>query len=137
MAPDFDDRDAEIVAARLALLDKIDGPRVGDYVDFADGTTRRISHDWGPLEDGETHGFWGPATGRYQTSDTGSYYLGDGYVSMSGGLFPALPAEAFTATDETREARVWIFHHDHWCAGNGVTVSVPVRVFTCDLDPPK
>ena len=39
-------KNAEILAARIAVYDKIDGPRVGDYMEFPDGKTFRIAHDW-------------------------------------------------------------------------------------------
>ena len=87
-----DERDAQIVAARAETYDTLHGPRVGDFVTFADGVTRRISHVWpaGWNEDG---------VARLQTSDlpggdkpmySGSYYLGDGYISYSGGLHASL-----------------------------------------------
>jgi hypothetical protein len=40
----LDDRDKAILAARVAAFDSTEGPRVGDYVRFADGVTRRISY---------------------------------------------------------------------------------------------
>ena len=40
-------KNAEILAARIAVYDKIDGPRVGDYMEFPDGKAFRIAHDWG------------------------------------------------------------------------------------------
>jgi len=40
-------KNAEILAARIAVYDKIDGPRIGDYMEFPDGKTFRIAHDWG------------------------------------------------------------------------------------------
>lgn len=58
-----DERDAAMLAERIVALDKIPGFRVGDYVEFANGVTRRISHIW---DDGP------------QTSDSGSYFLGKG-----------------------------------------------------------
>jgi len=32
-------KNAEILAARIAVYDKIDGPRIGDYMEFPDGKT--------------------------------------------------------------------------------------------------
>lgn len=117
----FDERDAGIVQERMATLNMIEGPRVGDHVDFADGTHRRISYIW-PGEDGEA--------GSVQTSDGGSYYLGHGYVSMSGSLFTGVKPETLTPTG-TRPGAVWIFHHDFVTAHNGVHTRMPFRVYTC------
>jgi hypothetical protein len=117
----FDDRDAAIVAEREAELNKREGFRLGDWVRFADDRLRRISHIW---PDG------------VQTSDGGSYYLGNGYVSMSGSLYRTVPNESLTLTDETRPGWVWIFHHDMHVAHNGVDVQIPFRVYTCNLPAP-
>ena len=55
-----------------------------------------------------------------QTSDGGSFYLGDGYCAFSGSLYDGIPADTLTLTGETREGRVWWFHHDYHTAHNGV-----------------
>lgn len=122
----LDQRDVSIVAERMAALDAKPGPRVGDFVRFSDGTLRRISYRW---TDGAG---W---DGGCQTSDGGSYYLGNGYVSMSGSLHPAVPTEQLTPTGERRDGSVWIFHHDIRQAHNGVDVSVPFRVYEFDGEP--
>ncbi len=123
MRPVFDDRDAAILEQRTIAYDKRQGPRVGDFVIFADGVTRRVSYIWDWDSDDDT---------SVQTSDGGSYYLGDGYVSMSGGLYIGVPGKSLTLTDEVRDGRAWFFHHDYHTAHNGVDVSLPFRVFTCD-----
>lgn len=117
----LDERDQAILAERLTALDAIEGPRVGDVVRFADGVVRRISHHWGD---------------KVQTSDHGSYYLGNGYVSMSGSLFGSVPVESLEQEREEANAWVWFFHHDWHKARNGVDVEVPVRVFLCYLNAP-
>lgn len=118
----LDGRDEAIIAERMAKLDAKAGPRVGDFVRFADGTLRRISYHWRDDEGWD---------GGCQTSDAGSYYLGNYGVSMSGGLFPCVPTESLTLTDEQRDGAVWIFHHDVHRAHNGVHASVPFRVYAC------
>lgn len=118
-----DSRDEQIVASRMAKLDTQPGPRVGDFVRFNDGHHRRISCHW--TDDSG----W---DGGCQTSDGGSFYLGDYGVSFSGGLYPSLPTESLIDTSETRHGSVWIFHHDYHTAHNGVTFSVPFRVFAFD-----
>jgi hypothetical protein len=121
----LDDRDAAIVAERMARLNARPGPRVGDFVHFADGVERRVSHYWQaePDIDGWRAGV--------QTSDGGSWHLGSEGCSFSGSLYPLVPLETLTQTEETREGSAWIFHHDYACAGNGVDFRVPFRVFEC------
>lgn len=130
---DLDERDQQILADRQLAYDAIEGPRVGDFVRFADGVERRISYIW---RIGAGDGFWvRPADyDRIQTSDSGSYHLGDGYVSMSGGLHPAIPANTLSETDETKPGPCWFFHHDLARAHNGVDVLATFRVFTCSRE---
>lgn len=123
-----DPRNVEIIERRMAKLDAREGPRVGDYVRFTDGTLRRCSYHW---SDGAG---W---DGGMQTSDGGSFYLGEGYVSMSGSLYSCVPTDSLKLTDETREGTVWIFDHDFAGAGRAVHYSVPFRVFTCELPAPN
>lgn len=119
MRPTFDERDAELTRKRLALMNQVEGPRVGDWVDFADGVSRRISYMW---------------PDSVQTSNEGyGFYLGPGYVSFSGTLYRGVPPDTLTPTGETREGRVWLFHHGHTQAHNGVETSAPFRVFKCSL----
>lgn len=119
----LDDRDAAILAARVAAFDPVEGPRVGDYVHFNDGVTRQISYVW---------------PDSVQTSDGGSFYLGKGYMSFSGGLYTAVPTETLTLVEGvTREAGAWFFHHDHWTAHNDVHVRVPVRVWMSSAKAPR
>lgn len=124
--PELDERDQEILANRVELLNKVEGPRVGDFVIFANGVERRISHIWE----------WGDGPEAIQSSDGGSYYLGAGYVSMSGGLRPPVKPATLTPTDQKREGSVWFFHHDHWLAHNGIEATIEFRVFTCSQEAP-
>ncbi len=121
--PKFDERDAEIVATRAATL-AANPINVGDFIRFADGTTRRVSYIWPGDDD---------APGSIQTSAGGSYYLGDGYVSFSGALFIGVPFASLTDTGDTFDGDVWIFHHDHACAHNGVHTTIKFRVWHCNL----
>jgi hypothetical protein len=125
---ELDDRDQEILAHRVGLLNKVEGPRVGDFVTFSNGVERRISYIWRD-EQGTLL--------NVQTSDGGSYYLGDSYVSMSGGLFPGVKPETLALTDSKREGSVWFFHHDLWIAHNGVGATLEFRVFTCTQEAPR
>jgi hypothetical protein len=121
-AGDLDPRDLDIRAKRQAALDAKDGLRVGDWVEFSDQVVRRISHIW---PDG------------VQTSDSGSFYLGEGFVSMSGSLYSMVPKSSLTKTDQTRDGSVWFFHHDYATAHNGVQTSILFRVYTCSLPAPR
>ena len=120
MRPTIDDRDHELIATRSVALAARTTPQVGDFVDFANGVTRRISHCWTT---------WPDPT--IQTSDNGSFYLGSEGYSFSGGLYPGIPAEIFAPTDERREGSAWLFHHDYATAHNGVYFTVPFRVWNC------
>lgn len=122
MRPEFDDRDAELRARYLAAWDRIEGPRVGDYVDLPDGSRRKFTHDWGD-------GLQTTCGPRHPCHGDTSFYLGDGYTSFSGSLDPAIPRDKIQATDEVADGRFWFFHHGHTQAHNGVYFSVPCRVF--------
>ncbi len=131
MRPVFDERDAEIRAQRLAAFDKLKGPRCGDYIEFANGVTRRVSYLWRDI-----------TPEGVQTSAGGSWYLGTGwtedeaYVTFSGSLYRSVPPESLTLTDEKRDGSVWFFHHNRSQAHNGVHTEIPFRVFRCSLPAP-
>jgi hypothetical protein len=120
--PTIDATDEAIVARRMASIATLTTPRVGDFVRFSDGTERRISYLW---PDGA------------QTSDGGSFYLGNYGGNFSGSLHPTVPLDSLMRTDEVRDGTVWIFHHDQHRAHNGVHFSVPFRVYECSLPAPR
>lgn len=125
--PQADSEDAGIVDERLRLLNEIATPRVGDFVRFADDTLRRISHIW-ETEDGEPE--------AVQTSDGGSFYLGRGCVSFSGSLYHSVPVDTLWQAGY-HQGRVWVFHHDHHRAHNGVDFDVTFRVYACTMPAPR
>lgn len=112
---ELDERDLEITAARMGAFLEDRSPKVGDYVKFADGVERRISYVW-RFEDTE------PGEYSVQTSDGGSFYLGDGYCTFSGSLHTGVPASTLTLTGTVRRGSCWFFHHDHHCRDNGVDI---------------
>ncbi len=124
----LDDTDARILAERIAALDERIGPRVGDYIEFADGVVRRISHHW------RDDAGW---DGGLQTSDGGSFYLGAGYCNFSGSLHPCVNAATLTLTRKRRPGRVWFFHHDCAEAHNGVETTIDFRVYHCSENAPR
>jgi len=125
MSANLDGRDRSIIEERVAALNQRRGPRVGDFVIFADGAERRISEIWGV-----------PGDLRIQTSDltglfSGRFYLSPSGCSFSGGLHPAIRSDTLTDTGGTRNGSVWIFHHNQRRAHNGVEAEIPFRVFRC------
>lgn len=120
--PGLDDKDRAIIAEHTAAFDAIPGPRTGDYVEFTDGITRRISYRWDD---------------SVQTSNGGSWHLGDGWVIFSGSLSVSVPLDTLTETDERREGSVWIFHHDWPERDNGVDTAISFRVFRCSREAPE
>lgn len=124
-----DERDDAILNERVRSYEQIAGPRVGDFIDFANGETRRISHVW----DADWHD---DGIARLQTSKEGiGFYLGNGYVSFSGSLYTSLRADTLTPK-EMRHGLVWIFHHDLHRAGGAVHAKVQFRVFASNEEPP-
>lgn len=122
MRPEADTTDTALVAARVAAMDARPGPRVGDFVRFACGTVRRISYHW------KSAMGW---DGGIQTSDTGSFHLGEHGVSFSGSLYRCVPINSLTETDERRDGAVWIFHHGFARAHSAVHFEVLFRVYAC------
>ena len=114
-----DDRDHDILTARVYQWDKREGARVGDYIEFADGVTHRFSHDWGKEE----------GMGIQTSPIGGSFYFGDGYLSYSGGLEPCIQHDQLVDTGEQRLGSVWFFHRDYRRAHNGINAVIPCRVF--------
>ncbi len=123
--PELDNQDRAIIATRMDSLNRMPGFRVGDFVIFAGGVTRHISYIW---ED---------AVPGVQTSDGGSFFLGEGWVSFSGSLYVCVPGDTLTDTGETRKGSVWIAHHNYLCAGSSVTSYEDFRVFRCSREAPK
>jgi len=109
------EKNQKILKERMKTLNKIKGPRVGDFCVHPNGRLDRITHDWGDsLQVGGI---------------SGSYYLGMGYISHSGGLEPAILINRFIDTGETRMGKIWFFNDDYATAHNGIYYDVPFRVF--------
>jgi hypothetical protein len=109
-----DHRDHAIAELRINEWNKDKAPRVGDYVIMPDGTIERFSYRW---DEG------------IQTCKSGSFYLGTGYASMSGGLNPSIPNEKIQKTDEKKIGIFWFFHHDYATAYASVGVRAECRVY--------
>jgi hypothetical protein len=119
MRPIFDEKDQAILDQRIATWDKRSGPRVGDFVEMPDGALLRFTHDWG--SDIQT-------TCRKMSGDV-SFYFGNGYMSFSGSLDPAICKSKLTQVASTMPGNVWFFHHNERRAHNGVYFKIPCRVY--------
>jgi hypothetical protein len=127
MYPKIDDRDREIISGRAAHFDEQPGPRVGDWLIFADDEARRITVIYD-----ETY-----AQPGVQTSRNGRFYLGDGYVSAGGSYDSVTPMDTIQPVHgEARPGLIWIFHHDHRAAHNGVEEMIPFRVYRTSRNTP-
>jgi hypothetical protein len=115
--PKPDKRDLKIAEELVNAFNEIPGPRVGDFVILPDGKYQRFAHEWPDL---------------LQTCDEGSFYIGKGYVSMSGGLHHGYKKEQIISTPETRPGHFWFFHHDDACGSNSVGLKIDCRVFQVD-----
>ena len=119
---ELDERDAAIKAEIQAGFDRRTGPRVGDFIEFANGTIERVSHVWdGMAEYGGTDGV--------QTSEGGSWHVSRSCASFSGGLNSIIPFTTLTDTGETREGSGWFWHHDIAGGNRGVPTNFTFRVY--------
>ena len=111
---------AALLKKRVALYNKIKGPRVGDWIVLANGNLTRFTYKWNDgLQIGD----------REHAGDHGSFYLGDEYCSYSGSLDPAILSKNIRATKRTKAGRVWFFDKDIHMAHNGVDFMIKFRVF--------
>lgn len=108
-------KDLDILKSRIELFDKRTGPRVGDYLELPYGILTRFTHAW---DDGIQIG-----------GGSSSYYLGNGYISYSGGLDPSIEYSAIVPTDKKKDGVIWFFHGDSAGGGRGVYSTIPFRVF--------
>jgi hypothetical protein len=116
-----DPRDWAIIEARYkareALMKSSATPLVGDWLVMDDGEGCRVARVY---EDGLQPG----------PLDGGTYYLDDdGSLKHSGALNPGISLDNVSNTGQARAASAWIFHHDEMRAFNGVTFTIPVRVW--------
>lgn len=121
MHPDFDEKDAAILAERQAAFDTRKGPRVGDFIVMPDKTLRRFTHDWG--ESIQT------TCKPHEFGPESFYITEDGFASYSGALDPAIDKKLIIETESTKDGYFWFFHHNHVQAHNGVHATMPCRVY--------
>lgn len=106
----------EILNERTEAMNKIQGPRVGDYLRLPYDLYTRFTYDWGD---------------SIQTGGgAGSYHLGSsGYTSYSGGLDSGVKKTDIIQTDETKEGYIWFFDQGISGANRGVDFKISFRVF--------
>ena len=113
-------KNEEILAERVKLYDARPGPRVGDYVMVVDKVLDRITHIWRDVPEPRAQCGGG---------ENGSYYLGNGYCSYSGGLNGGCLLSDLEETDLLMDGCVWFFDDDVAGAGRGVYFRIRHRVF--------
>lgn len=89
---------------RQAALDRIAGPKVGDYLRTRDGKLLRFTIDHGD----RLQAYWG-----------GSFYLGPNGCDFSGACGDSYPTYRMILTGQRKQGSVWFFDGDHWRAGGG------------------
>jgi len=122
MPLELDSEDRRILAKRTALFNRQKGPRVGDFIVFADEVTRRIAR----VE---------PENG----SPDRSVYLSDAYFYLSEKegvlhntrLHRPVQIRHMELTDKRRTGSAWTFHHGISTEHNGVNVEIRFRVYRC------
>jgi hypothetical protein len=120
----IDERDTAILEKRQAEFLKNDKPKQGDFIRFADGTLRRVTHVWTENNKPEL-------CQTNENASDGSFYLGNGFMSYSGGLLSGVQADTLTRTQEIIKGAAWFFHHDFATAGGGVYITVDCPVWEC------
>ena len=119
---ELDELDTEILIKRAIAFMAHDKPRVGDFVDFSNGVTRRIClfHETEELQTADI--------------DAGSFFLYEGSASFSGTLCGCIPIAELIRTEEVRMGKFWFFHHGEVKAYNGVRFVSPCRVWKTALE---
>ena len=109
-----------IFAARETAYNKIDGVRVGDYIRHKDGTVSRATYLWD---------FPDMSPSVQDGGGSASFYLGDGYISYSGGLHQSIDISTLRQTAELKDGVIWFFKNGFQSCGNGIDYRMKFRVF--------
>ena len=118
----IDERNQQLLDKRIENRNKIEGPRIGDFV-IKDGQSLRFTYDWGV--DIQT-----TVPSSHPCSGDMSFHLHkDGEVGFSGSLDHAIPKDKLRLTDEVRNGSFWFFKDDWVTAHNGILVNAPCRVY--------
>lgn len=118
----FDAHDARLREKGIGIWNNVIGPRVGDYVDFADGRQTRIS-----VISGKQLQINAPEFGS-------SFHFLWWYCSYSGGHGASLKLVDLIDTQTLRDGQVWFFHHDQSGPHRGVNCKIPCRIYNIKND---
>jgi len=111
----LNDKNKAILAEKEKAFDAIPGPRIGDFY-INENNYSRFTHDWGDS-----------IQSQYENIN-GSFYLGNGYVSYSGGLSPAISKVDLELTNGVKEGVFWFFNENMAMANNGIKVWLNCRL---------
>jgi hypothetical protein len=115
VAPEFSFKikgNQEIFKERSEAFNKLEGLRIGDYVQEKDGKLTRVTHIHRYRDTPEKE------VGVQTGGNSGSYYIGeDGYLEYSGGLDSGYKLGQLEKTDKKEKGSVWFF--DENIAGGG------------------
>lgn len=103
---------------RMNKYNQITGPRVGDWIREPSGRMTRATHDWG-----------NDSIMQHGGGEFGQFYLGDGYISYSGGLETGIKKASLKLTDEVKPGKVWFFKNNWPKVDNGIDYMVDFRVY--------
>ncbi|MFB6274324.1 MAG: hypothetical protein ABEL51_15680 [Salinibacter sp.] len=121
---ELDETDYDILVRRYKRFKTLPGARTGDWLIMPSGRFQRVAHHWGDSVQ--------------PTDGDGSFHLQKGgTISHSGGLQLPIPIEQLVDTGRLKPAKVWFFHHDMWRARNGVTTTIPCRIFQVEGEVPE
>lgn len=109
------------------------GPRIGDYIHFADGSLRRIgctTEAGGRAQDRGDVLLWTCPPGQ-------RLHLKPGGMAVGDYLLPPITTATLTLAPRTRPGPVWIWRHGQPGLGRRVTAAIACRVYRCTLPPPR
>lgn len=107
-------RNAAILADLANKYNEKTGPRIGDWLKMPYGLYTRFTHDWGDT----------------MQTGLGSFHLGKGYISYSGGLDSGLAKSDILPTNELKMGSVWFWKDGLSGADRGFHAEMAFRVFT-------
>lgn len=120
---ELDDEDTKILLqSEKAFISSNNKIKTGDFVRSLSGELRRVAYVYPSSYPRDV-----------QTCKTGSFFLGDGWMSMSGSLDDPISEEYFVKTSETMLGDCWFFHHNYTRAYNSVSVQIKCPVWQCQL----
>jgi len=104
-----------IIIRDIKSRDKINNPRVGDWLHYSNGIYRRVA-------DTSYH-----VQPSYHID--GSLYLTGNGAQYSGSLHSSINPENLKLSDDKKDGIFWVFKDGHAGAGRGVYFSIPCRVY--------